>query len=126
MLLTGDGEIPAPLLTPGHGVDLDHRDSRLAIGLLADGSVVVALTRLDLGPGKASLPFGPTVSEMAEFMRALGCRQAMMLDGGISSQMALRTRTGGVRRWPNWRRVPVGIVVTTLSASPSPKSGSPR
>jgi hypothetical protein len=116
-LLRGDGEVPEPLRSPGHGVDVDHRDSRLAIGILADGSVVVALTRVVLGPKMDALPWGPTVGEMAEFMRSLGCRQAMMLDGGISSQMALRTASGAVRRWTNWRKVPIGIVVRPRDAS---------
>jgi phosphodiester glycosidase len=111
-LLTGTGAIPEPLLAPGHGIDVEHRDSRLAIGILADGSVVVALTRFGLGPKMDALPWGPTVGEMAEFMRSLGCLRAMMLDGGISSQMALRSANGSVHRWTNWRKVPVGIVVT--------------
>ena len=111
-LLTADGSLPFELQAPGRGVDLDHRDSRLAIGMLADGSVVIALTRFaGLGSAGETLPWGPTVGEMAEFMRALGCRRAMMLDGGISSQMALRQRGGTLRRWTNWRRVPMGLVV---------------
>ena len=111
-LLTGDGEVPLELKAPGRGVDLDHRDSRLAIGMLADGSVIIALTRFSaLGSSAETLPWGPTVVEMAEFMRALGCRRAMMLDGGISSQMALRLADGTVRTWSNWRKVPLGLVV---------------
>jgi len=127
VLLTGDAEIPQPLLEPGHGIDVAHRDSRLAIGILADGSVVVALTRLGLGPKMDALPWGPTVGEMAEFMRSLGCRQAMMLDGGISSQMALRTASGTVRRWTNWRKVPLGIVVRSRDAAAARqlKTGAP-
>jgi hypothetical protein len=112
-LLTGEGEVPRELQAPGRGVDLDHRDSRAAIGILADGSVIMALTRFTaLGPGGETLPWGPTVVEMAEFMRALGCRRAMMLDGGISSQMSLRYADGSVRHWTNWRKVPMGLVVS--------------
>jgi hypothetical protein len=111
-LLTGDGELPFELQAPGRGVDLDHRDSRLAIGMLADGSVIIALTRFTgLGTAGETLPWGPTVVEMAEFMRALGCRRAMMLDGGISSQMAVRQADGSVRQWTNWRKVPMGLLV---------------
>jgi hypothetical protein len=112
-LLTGEGDLPWELQAPGRGVDFDHRDSRLAIGMLADGSVIIALTRFTgLGPGGETLPWGPTIVEMADFMRALGCRRAMMLDGGISSQMSLRYADGSVRQWTNWRKVPMGLVVT--------------
>ena len=111
-LLVGDGELPWELRRKGRGANLDHRDSRLALGVLADGIVLVALTRFTgLGHAGEQLPWGPTVGEMAAWMRAQGCRRAMMLDGGISSQMALRARDGKLARWPNWRPVPLGMVV---------------
>jgi hypothetical protein len=34
-----------------------------------------------------------------------------LLDGGISSQMAVREHDGTVTRWPNLRPVPLGMVV---------------
>jgi hypothetical protein len=46
-LLTGEGRVPAQLRVRSHLVDLDHRDARLAICELADGRVLVALTRFD-------------------------------------------------------------------------------
>jgi exopolysaccharide biosynthesis protein len=111
-LLIADGSLPYELQAPGRGVDLDHRDSRLAIGLLADGSVIIALTRFTaLGAGGETVPWGPTVVEMADFMRSLGCVRAMMLDGGISSQMSLRYADGTIRHWSNWRKVPLGLVI---------------
>lgn len=124
-LLVGDGRLPWELEAPGRGVDLDHRDSRLALGVLDDGSVVVALTRFTgLGSGAGGmLPWGPTVREMAAYMRSLGCRRAMLLDGGVSGQLALRSRDGTLRRWPNWRAVPLGLVVTP-SGAPRPPAGA--
>lgn len=111
-LLAGHGELPWELRAAGRGVDLEHRDSRLAIGILGDGSVVIVLTRYTgLGGAAPTLPWGPTVVEMAEFMKSLGCRRAMLLDGGISSQLALREQDGSVKRWTNWRAVPLGMVV---------------
>ena len=111
-LLVGDGDRPWELHASGRGVDLDHRDSRLALGLLGDGSVVVVLTRYTgLGGTAPTLPWGPTVTEMADFMKSLGCRRAMLLDGGISSQLAVRGQDGTVKRWTNWRAVPLGVVV---------------
>ena len=110
VLLRG-GEIPPPLVTPGMGVDLAHRDARLAIGELRDGSVLIALTRFDAaGEALGSLPFGPTVPEMAAIMGALGCRQAMMLDGGISAQLAVREASRELRLWRGWREVPLALV----------------
>jgi exopolysaccharide biosynthesis protein len=119
-LLVGNGELPRELEAPGRGVDLEHRDSRLAIGIREDGAVIVALTRFTgLGGSAGTLPWGPTVGEMAAYMRSLGCRRAMLLDGGVSGQLAMRNKDGTVRRWANWRTVPLGLVVTALGdASP--------
>ena len=119
-LLAGDGALPWELRAPGRGVDLDHRDSRLAVGLLPDGTIVVALTRFTgMGGGAETLPWGPTVGEMSAFMKSLGCRRAMLLDGGLSSQMALRLANGALKRWTNWRKVPLGLVVTPGAISPA-------
>jgi uncharacterized protein YigE (DUF2233 family) len=124
MLLSGDGTMPWELNATGRGVDLDHRDSRLALGLLADGSVVLALTRFTGLAAVQALPWGPTVIEMASFMKSLGCVRAVLLDGGISSQMALRGADGKVERWDNWRKVPLGLLVLPRAdASPSPRQG---
>ena len=43
-------------------------------------------------------------------MGALGAREAVMRDGGISSQLLIRDQ-GTVRRWEGLRRVPLGLVV---------------
>jgi exopolysaccharide biosynthesis protein len=119
-LLVANGATPRELQASGRGVDLAHRDSRLALGILPDGGMVVALTRFSaLGAAGETLPWGPTVVEMAEFMRSLGCVRAVLLDGGISSQLALRDADGSVRRWTNWRTVPLGMVVTPRANSAS-------
>jgi exopolysaccharide biosynthesis protein len=111
-LLVGNGGLPRELRARGRGADLDHRDSRLALGVRRDGTVLVALTRFTgFGTAGERLPWGPTVVEMAAWMRARGCRRAVLLDGGISGQMAVREAGGGVRRWPNLRPVPLGMVV---------------
>jgi Phosphodiester glycosidase len=114
-LLAGDGEVPAPLRAPERGVDVGHRDSRLALGILRDGRVLVLLTRFDaLGDATgafARLPMGPTVPELAALMGALGCTRAVALDGGISGQLAVRDGAGRVRAWPGLRDVPLAVVV---------------
>jgi len=111
-VLVKHGELPWPLRAKGRGADLDHRDSRLALGVRDDGQVVVVLTRFTgLGPAGEQLPWGPTAPEMAQWMKSLGCSRAMLLDGGMSSQMAIRRHDGSVERWPNVRPVPMGLVV---------------
>lgn len=124
-LLVGTGALPWELSAQGRGADLAHRDSRLALGVRPDGTVVVALTRFTgLGRAGEQLPWGPTVGEMAVWMRRLGCRRAMMLDGGMSSQLAVRALDGALARWPNWRAVPLGMVVLPGDASTGRSQGS--
>jgi uncharacterized protein YigE (DUF2233 family) len=112
--LLRDGVVPAPLVEPGRGVRVEHRDARLALGTLGDGRVVVALTRFDaLGQALGRMPFGLTSAEMAAVMGALGCQQALLLDGGISGQLMVREAAGSVRTWPGTRSVPLGLVGRT-------------
>jgi len=111
-LLAGDGEVPVPLRKPGHGVDVEHRDARLGIGVLPDGHLLLVLTRFDaLGESLGSIPFGPTIPEFAALMGALGARQAVALDGGISGQMLVRD-ADGPHRWRGLRKVPMALVVS--------------
>lgn len=112
MLLEGDGDLPA-LLRSGIGIDLAHRDARLAIGTLRDGRVLLALTRFDAaGVLLARVPFGLTVPEMAALMGALGCQRALLLDGGISAQLAVASPSRARRAaWPGLRQVPLGLIV---------------
>ena len=111
-LLIGDGEVPVAL-QGGETVNLSHRDARLALGVDRDGRLLLALTRLDLDlPAADRIPFGVTVPEMAAVMGALGARQAVSLDGGISSQLFLRDADGNDHRWPGLRRVPLALVAT--------------
>jgi hypothetical protein len=109
-LLAG-GVVPAPLRVAGTGLDVAHRDARAAVGLDDRGRLLVAITRFDaLGAHLGFIPFGLTVPEMAAVMGALGARDAVMLDGGISAQMVLRGAADGVRTWPGLRAVPLALV----------------
>lgn len=109
-LLEGDGDVPLALREAGRGVDLTHRDSRLAMGELRDGRMLIAMTRFDgLGGALDLLPFGFTAPEMVAIMGALGCRRAVLLDGGISSQLRLRDGAA-TRTWPGLRKVALGLV----------------
>jgi hypothetical protein len=107
------GRVPLPLQRAGLGVDVAHRDARLALGVLPDGDVLIALTRFaGLGGALDRLPFGLTTPEMAALMGALGCVDAELLDGGVSGQLLVRDAAGASHQWPGMRRVPVGLVVT--------------
>lgn len=109
-LLEGDGMVPMALRRNMPGLDRTHRDSRVALGLLRDGRVVIVLTRFEgLGGVLENLPFGLTTPEMAALLGALGASRAVLLDGGVSSQLLVRLH-GRERRWTGWRNVPVGLV----------------
>jgi uncharacterized protein YigE (DUF2233 family) len=122
-MLLQDGAVPPALVEAGRGVNLEHRDARLALGTLADGRVLLALTRFDaLGEVLGRVPFGLTSAEMAAVMGALGCGQALLLDGGISGQLLVRDAEGAARKWPGTRSVPLGLVgrARTLAHAPLP------
>ncbi len=121
-LLDGDGAVPEPIRTAGSGVDLEHRDSRLAFGELRDGRVLVALTRFEgLGGVLVNLTFGLTTPEMAAVMGALGARRAVLLDGGISSQMLLRAGRE-THAWRGIRYVPLGLLVIPRNGTGEPQA----
>jgi len=117
-LLAGQGVVPAPLRTQGSGVSLTHRDARLALGETRDGHLLVAMTRFDaLGDVAQEVPLGPTTPEMAAIMGALGACDAVMLDGGISAQMLLRSSAAEAPlRWFGNRKVPLALIATARSS----------
>ena len=120
-LLDERGAVPRPIIEAGLGVDVGHRDGRLAIGALPDGRLLVAITRFyGFGDVSPALPLGLTLEEMASVMRALGCRRAVSLDGGISAQLLLR-ENGHTRIWRGWRPVPLGLVAEPSGAATGPE-----
>jgi hypothetical protein len=109
--LLRSGEVPAELRGGANTIDLEHRDARAAIGIDATGRVIVALTRFDaLGSTLGFIPFGLTTPEMAAVMGALGARDAVMLDGGISGQMMIRAADGTRHTWRGTRAVPLALI----------------
>jgi exopolysaccharide biosynthesis protein len=119
-LIGADGQVPSAIRRPGHGVDVEHRDGRLAIGTTGDGRVLIALTRFNgLGALSPDVPFGLSLEEMANVMRALGCRRAVSLDGGISAQLLVR-ESGRTLVWRGWRPVPLGLVAEPVQSDRSP------
>jgi hypothetical protein len=109
--LLREGQVPDVLLDASGPVDVKHRDARAAIGQDRQGRIIVALTRFDaLGETLGFVPFGLTTPEMSAVMGALGARDAVMLDGGISAQLAIRDARGTVHGWRGARNVPLALV----------------
>jgi exopolysaccharide biosynthesis protein len=110
-VLAGDSILP-PLREGGRGVDVEHRDARAGICLTRSGELVVAITRFDaVGGALHFIPLGLTVPEMGAVLGALGCRDAMLLDGGISARLRLRDARGKPHDWEGLRPVPLALVV---------------
>lgn len=108
--LLSDGVLPELVQNPSDLIDLNHRDTRLALGVDREGKIILALTRFDaLGPAFGSVPFGVTLPEMALVMRGLGAVSAVSLDGGISAQLLVRDSAGAEHRWAGLRAVPLGL-----------------
>jgi hypothetical protein len=83
-LLVANGQVV--LNAAGEGFSqafIQQRASRSAIGVLPDGRWVVAAVH-----NRAGGP-GPSLAEMAQLMRSLGPVQALNLDGGSSTSLAL-------------------------------------
>jgi len=109
-LLAGEGVVPAELQS-GAAVSREHRDARLALGQTREGRWLIVMTRFDgVGELAGNLPLGPTTPEMAAILGALGARDAVMLDGGISAQLLLRGEHGPVLRWPGHRKEPLALI----------------
>ena len=111
-LIGANGTVPRALCRGANSIDLTHRDARLAIGTLVDGSLVIAMSRFDgLGTTAGRLPIGPTTPEMITIMQSLGATRALMLDGGLSAQMLLRSpMTAAPLLWPGLRDVPLALI----------------
>lgn len=108
--LLREGLVP-PAALDGRSVDHGHRDARLILAETYSGELLFVLTRLDfLGKTTQRVPIGLTFPESVILLRALGARNAVMLDGGISAQMMVRDNNGTSLRWPGIRAVPVGLV----------------
>ena len=71
----------------GSGVGLSNRDPRTAVGYTADGRAILLVT-----DGRQVASQGFSLPEMAQVMIDLGCTEAINLDGGGSSQMAVTSQ----------------------------------
>lgn len=109
-MIAADTLLP-PVRVRNGGIDVAHRDARLGICLARDGRVLIALTRFAaVGRALHFVPFGLTVPEMAGVLGALGCRDAMLLDGGISARLRVRDARGMAHDWEGLRPVPLALL----------------
>ena len=112
LVLWHDGEVHPFIREPGHPIDLGHRDARFGLCQLRNGHWLLALTRFEgLGGALDVIPFGLTTPEMAALLGALGCREAVLLDGGVSGQLLVRDSAGTAHIWHGLRKVPLGLVI---------------
>lgn len=111
-LLSVHGGVSSSLCAGSDDINRSHRDTRLAVGTLPNGDLIIAMTRFDgLGAAIGRLPIGPTTPEMISIMRALGATRALMLDGGLSAQLMIRTGASTTKtEWPGLRGVPLALV----------------
>ena len=77
------------------------RDSRTAVGLDESGQTLYAIAVEGENPAKSS---GLTYMECADFLRALGCENAMQFDGGSSTQFCVNGKS--VLGYRNYVKVP--------------------
>lgn len=117
-VLVRQGSVPDAMSQPSRFLDLIHRDARLGLGRMQDGTLMIALTRFDaLGDAFGSVPFGLTVPEMSGLMAALGAEDAVALDGGISAQVMVQDAEGGRKIWKGMRKVPLGLYGFILTSA---------
>lgn len=87
--------LPAPALDSAHTQSLGRvRHPRTAVGIGADGRRLVLAV---VDGRQAGYSAGMTLPELGELMLELGARDALNLDGGGSSAMAVRDTGGAVR-----------------------------
>lgn len=111
--LVNAGVVPEALRFADCGINVAHRDARLALGVDDDGRMLIVMTRFDaMGEALGRVPFGVTTPEMAAVMGSLGATDAVLLDGGISAQLLLRDAAGRTHQWPGSRKVPLALVAT--------------
>lgn len=68
----------------GSGVELNVQDPRTAVGYTSDGYAILLVA-----DGRSTASSGVTLTELAQIMIDRGCVEAMNLDGGGSTQMAV-------------------------------------
>ncbi|MDR0571019.1 MAG: phosphodiester glycosidase family protein [Clostridiales Family XIII bacterium] len=115
-LLIANGEI-VQLTDDAFNVD---RHPRTAVGIKADGSVLVAVA-----DGRTTASYGVSLFELAAYMKSLGAVEALNLDGGGSSTCVVRnvdTLRYDVKNYPSGgSERPVGNALFVIDRNPAPQ-----
>ena len=98
----------------GSGVGLSNGDPRTAVGFTNENKIIFLVT-----DGRQAQSVGLSLTEMAEVLLSLGCVEALNLDGGGSSQMAVQDAY--VNNPFEVRKVPSILVVTHPDSLGLPK-----
>lgn len=98
----------------GSGVGYDVRNPRTATGITADNHVILLVV-----DGRQDASVGATIPELANIMLDLNCVQAMNLDGGGSSQMAIDNQLINTPEGGTYMR-PVPTIWTIVHADSLP------
>ncbi|MEJ7810539.1 MAG: phosphodiester glycosidase family protein [Gemmatimonadaceae bacterium] len=93
-----DGQVPADMFRPADTTFGPVRHPRTAAGIAAGGRRLLLVVVDGRQPGYSA---GMTLPELASLMRELGASDAVNLDGGGSSSLALRAVPGGLFRPAN-------------------------
>lgn len=102
----------AELLTKTVGEPHGYRTSRTAIGIKADGSLVIIVCEGDGRSGKADAGFD--VCELADKFIELGCVDALGFDGGGSSEMIGPDGQAIAKRISSPRAMPTAICISEI------------
>ena len=98
----------------GSGVGLDNRDPRTALGYTSNKHVIILVA-----DGRQTISEGLGLTELAQEFINLGCVEAMNLDGGGSTQMALGNQF--INSPSEQRAVPVILSITHIDSLHLPK-----
>lgn len=86
-------------------------DPRIALAARWN-QVRLCLERTELR--NVAAPEIPTTPGTAALLGALGCREGMMLDGGLSAQLLARDEARREQRRPGSRQVPLALLASPI------------
>lgn len=99
----------------GSGVGLDNRDPRTAVGFTAENKVIMLVA-----DGRQAASEGFSLTELAQVMINLGCVEAMNLDGGGSSQMAVGNQLVNLPVGSTYQRpIPTMLAIVPADSLPT-------
>lgn len=101
----------------GSGVSRDIQDPRTALGYTNNNHIIMFVA-----DGRSNLSYGVTIDELATIMKSLGCVEAINLDGGGSTQMAVGSNLVNAPSDGTERPLVTIFAVTLSDSAKFPKS----